>query len=46
MHVTLPHEELLWVRNKYLHRSNQDDAFGMEGSYDKKGNPDRNILEG
>lgn len=45
--VTLPHDQLMWVRNRYLHRSNQDDKpFTMGGRYDINGNPDRDILEG
>lgn len=45
--VTLPHNELMLVRNRYLHRSNKDDEyFTMSGSYDVNGNPNRDILEG
>jgi len=47
--VTLAYEELKSLRNKYLHRSNQEDGLGkltMGGRYDDKGNPDRDILEG
>lgn len=45
--VTLQHSQLMWVRNKYLHRSNKDDEpFTMGGRYDEYGNPDRDILKG
>lgn len=46
LRVTLPHNQLIWVRNKYLHRSNKDDDLTMSGRYDKNGNPDRDVLEG
>ncbi|MGV0924695.1 phospholipase effector Tle1 domain-containing protein [Empedobacter tilapiae] len=45
--VTLPHDQLKWLRNNYLHRSNKDDEiFSMAGRYNKKGEPDRDVLEG
>lgn len=45
--VSLPYEDLIFVRNKYLHRSNKDDEpITMGGRYDNKGNPDRDILPG
>ncbi|WP_353959964.1 DUF2235 domain-containing protein [Chryseobacterium tructae] len=44
--VTLPKEQLMWVRNKYLHRSNKDDeTFKMDGRY-VNGKPERDILKG
>lgn len=44
--VTLPKEQLMWVRNKYLHRSNKDDAtLTMDGRY-VNGRPERDILKG
>lgn len=46
LRVTLPHDQLMWVRNKYLHRSNKDDDWTMSGRYDDNGNPNRDILEG
>lgn len=46
LNVTLSHDQLMWVRNKYLHRSNKDDDWTMSGRYDKNGNPDRDVLEG
>lgn len=45
--VTLQIEQLKWVRNKYLHRSNQDDSpLTMGGRYNFDGKPERDILEG
>ena len=46
LRVTLPHNQLIWVLNKYLHRTNKDDDLTMSGRYDKNGNPDRDVLEG
>ncbi|REC50005.1 phospholipase effector Tle1 domain-containing protein [Chryseobacterium pennipullorum] len=44
--VTLPKVQLMWVRNKYLHRSNKDDAtLTMDGRY-INGKPERDILKG
>jgi len=44
--VTLPHDQLKWLRNNYLHRSNKDDELSMAGRYNKNGEPDRDVLEG
>ncbi len=45
--VTLPHDQLKWLRNYYLHRSNKDDeTLSMAGRYNKNGEPDRDVLEG
>ena len=45
--VTLPHDQLKWLRNNYLHRSNKDDeTLSMAGRYNKNGEPDRDVLEG
>ncbi|AZA89552.1 Uncharacterised protein [Chryseobacterium nakagawai] len=44
--VTLPKEQLMWVRNRYLHRSNKDDeTLTMDGRY-VGGKPERDILKG
>lgn len=44
--VTLSHDQLMWVRNRYLHRSNKDDSpLTMGGRY-VNGKPERDILEG
>lgn len=44
--VTLAHKDLMWVRNRYLHRSNKDDEiFTMAGRYNGE-KPERDILIG
>ena len=44
--VTVSHDQLMGLRNKFLHRSNKEDNWTMTGRYDKSGNPDRDILKG
>jgi len=39
----LSYDQLVWLRNKYLHRSTDDNDWTMSGRYDKNGNPDRDI---